>query len=321
MAKKLLDLPLSGRKNIIAWLETFRNKGVKQDVLNYFDQGNNYTSNARVNEFNSKVAIIVRALKANNINIKRTPKGRYSITAAMLKKIKIDNFTNELHDFVFDDELAKIKFDDKNVVNTLEKLSSKHNFIHLQYFKLFGDNNNLPALKWLINTYGYEHYNFSYIKVSDVFFNLVSEPSLDEDDVIDLFIETGILKNYISYIRYSTIIQSFNENLSTKSINKIISTFNITDGSARNVWNSLTMFSNKNVDVLEGLNLNNDGWKLLANTCINDVDKNNFNEYKNIIIKLNSISEIFYTTLLNSEWNSKELFLELIPEVRDIFLF
>ena len=56
MAKKLLALPLSGRQNIIAWMETFRNDGVRQSVMDFFDVGNNYTTNARVEAFNKKVS-------------------------------------------------------------------------------------------------------------------------------------------------------------------------------------------------------------------------------------------------------------------------
>jgi len=40
----LLSLPLSARKNIVLWLESYRDRGlgVKQSAISYFDDGNSY---------------------------------------------------------------------------------------------------------------------------------------------------------------------------------------------------------------------------------------------------------------------------------------
>ena len=107
---KALLLPLNARHSIIEWMNTFKNSGLglRQEALEIFNQGNNYTSIERVAFFNKHAKLVADSLKAIDVTIGKTPKGRLSITKIMLKKLTDpEKFTPGLYKFMFD-EITKL---------------------------------------------------------------------------------------------------------------------------------------------------------------------------------------------------------------------
>jgi hypothetical protein len=316
MASKLLSLPLSGRLNIIEWLETFRNSqcGLREEILDYFGRGNNYTSNLKIDEFNKKVEIIVSALKANGIEIKKTPKGRYSITAAMLKKLTIDKFTPELRKFFFDADLSSIKYDDPNVVPILDKLYKENkltNFSDIKYFQLFYKFHNLPAMEWLVKTYGVK--NYPIIDNNWVASILLNCRSLDrEDETIDFYIKMGIIRDGKVLTGLSVYTYPFLRNLSSRSLEKILPFVRISSTAiGQVVIKNMSDLYVENPKYLDFFKFSDDEWKQLAISLLKD-DKILFDE--DLIADLNSRSKVFVKTIsAERDWKHWGEFIKLTP--------
>ena len=318
----MLSLPLSGRMNIMNWLETFRNsgKGLNQKTLNLFDKGNNYTSNERITTFNKHVKIVVDAFKANNIEVKKTPKGRFSITAKMLKQLTLENFTDELYDFVFDETLSEINFDDKNVVKILDKLYSEgkiHDFFQLSYFKAFAEYNNIPALEWLVKTFGIEYYSFKNNIISDILFK-----TKYEDDILDFYIKVGILEN--TDLLEQTRLFKMIVDLKKESLKKILPLIRIENTeSAKYGVEMLNSYFDIDKDLIGFFKFTDTEWKRLATEFTKEIEtKNEFDYYLELLKLLVNTTPIFSLTLMNlKDWKMYKEFLTLVPLLRDIFIF
>lgn len=330
MAKNLLDLPLSGRQNIIKWIESFSNSGMglNESTLDLFDAGNNYTSNAKVDDFNKKVGILVRAFKSIGMPIKRTPKGRYSITFAMLKKLTLNNMTDELKDFIFDESLSELKFDDKNADKVMAKLKSEgKDFSSFRYFNRFLETQNLIAIDWLVKNYKYT-LRHSPLEEAVRFFAEKNNHDI-VDNLIDIYIKNGLIsKNEFIKGKWYYHPNWFRKNISELSLRKLIKFItlpnSLRDFPSTNMFNGVKSgyFDIKN-DLLNNLTFSDDEWKKMAGACKQIIsDKKSFREYETYIKKLMELSDVFTQELINStDWSAYTEFLSLIPEIKDIFIF
>lgn len=240
MAKKLLALPISARLNIVEWLEklqTSRDYGfsLKQSTIDIFDKGNEYNSNIKIDEFNSYVEIIIDALKKNGIDVPKTNLGRYSLNKIMLDSLKIENFTQELKDFVFDKNLTMLNLDDKKIVTYLDKIFKEEKTEYIfknkknqsRYFGLFAKHENLPAIKWLIEKCGVENFD---LKNSEMMINFkILQNKIGDDAVVDFFISTGIITHSLKSKNCVYVLIDLNRLLTKKSKDKLISFLEFTD--------------------------------------------------------------------------------------------
>jgi len=319
-----MSLPLSGRLNIVKWLETFRNngKGLNQSTIDFFDAGNNYVTNEKIDMFNKKVNILVKAINKAGITIKKTPRGRYSITYAMLKKIKLEDFTEELSKFVFDENLVGIQYDDKNITKTLSKLYKENKLIGFdngKYFKIFADYGNIPALEWLVKTYGIVKYDIN----SNYMVDVILTPSPYDADIIKLCIKHNILK-------FDSELFSFLENfkkvflLSPEAIKQIIPLINIQDDQ----WYGNTFFLKYifeyNEDYLKLIKADEDGWYKIAEYYTNYISghKVKYLQHSDCVGALMTLYPSFLKRILElTEWPFYNDIFEYIPEIKDIFIF
>lgn len=327
MASKLLALPLSGRKNIVDWLNTFRTSGLglKQSALDSFDQGNNYTSNAKIDEFNKKVEILVKSMKAAGIDIGATPKGRYSITARMLKSFTPPMFSDALKNLFFDPELAKVDFADKNAPKVLEELYTQNKRVELdnmETYQAFADHDNIPAIEWLIKTYGAKNYRFMYTAALDAFLTLVSKSALGEDKIIDMYIANGVIGISLDFDSHPFVLDKL-KNLSIPTLKRIIPLikFREEDGKiSYYLFNMLDSYQKVDDSLISLFPISDKNWMHLVNHTIDFVGE--IKKYEHLLLAFIKYAPYYLEEMLkHSEWRLYEEFLGLLPEVRDIFIF
>jgi len=324
MAREILLLPLSGRLNVIKWLESFRNSGngLNQDALNIFDTGNNYTNNAKINFFNRKVKIIIDALEINGIEIKKTPKGRYSLTLKTLSKLTLDKFTKKLSDFVFDENIADIDFrDKKNIVPLLNKLYKEgkiDGFKSLHIFKAFASYGNIPALEWLVKKYGIKNYDIT--QNTNLMFFLTEFKNF-ESELIDFYINSGILKEGFDLMENLTL---FNEitNLSEEGIKKVLKLIKLEPGDEF-CFNYLYNYYKTDPKLLNYFSFDKNDWDILAQSTITYIgnDYRLFNTYKSYLEYLIKTSNIFFESIILKKWKFSDDIINFVPSVKDIFFF
>lgn len=330
MASIQLDLPLSGRLNIVQWMENFRHQGfgLKQGAIDFFDQGNYYNTNKKVKEFNKIVSYFLDSLKNAGIESKSTPKGRFSVTTKMLEKLKYEHLTDELKDFLFDEKLSNIRFDDKNIVKLLTSLYAENNdieFNNMSYFENFALYGNLPALSWLVKTYGVEHYNLNSIKMGNIFRAMIDNKLLGESKTIDFFSSHGILKNSLNYgpddypsfvLRLKLSKQGFETVLPHVdfSKSKFLSTYS--------AFNFLYDLHTIDQSLLKLCNMTIESWKTIADYVVDKINNQNFDSFESFVISLMNTSEEIKQHMIEKEnWVAYNKFINLMPEVRDIFFF
>lgn len=325
MAKQILSLPLSGRQNIIKWLEKFRNsgEGLKQSTLDIFDIGNDYTTNAKINGFNKNVDIIKKALEKKGIEIKLTPKGRYSITSNMLNKLKLEDFTEELRNFVFDKSMAGIKFDDEKIVPLLDKMYKNNElqeFDSLNIFKAFASFANIPALNWLIKTYTLKNYSINFR--GKIMIDIISELKEHEDKLVDFYISSKIIKEGYELMESITIFKSLLD-LSHNSLKKILPLIRI-EPDDMFCFSYLERFVAKNPALLDLFKFNKKEWEILAASCVSYISnemifKVNIKFIKTLIEK--SSNEFLTCLITKTDWTFHDNVLALVPDIEKIFIF
>jgi len=344
MATRSLAIPISARTNIVSWLENFRNSGVgllKQTTLDFFDKGNEYNTNAKVDAFNDKVEIIAKALRANGENVEVSLKGgRYSITLAMLNRLKLENFTPELKALVFDSDGVGLKYDSPDAVKIMDDIHKKgknwsaiHTELnHINNFKEFAKHGNLTALQWLIDKYGVEHYLRSETQFDESFNILVAGTS--EKTAVDFFISSGLIPTALDFVNLdaflfftmSTLMRTF-FNLSEDSIKKILPFVKFYNNTkiGKDVLNFFELLSVKhqNPELFKLVILDADIISGLVEAIKSKHDDprvfSGHADFINCLITAYpSMLELF---LASNEWECYDNVLELFPEVHDLFIF
>lgn len=331
MAKIQMDLPFSGRLNIVNWMEdNFRHGGygLKQAAVDYFDQGNNYNNNAAVTEFNKVTKMFVDSMKTAGLVAGKTPSGRYSVTTKMLGKFKYEHLSDKLKAFMFDPDLATVKFDDPNADKAMEKVYFKNKnveFNNHEYFVNFAKKANLKAMSWLISVYGPKHYNLNGNKLSEVFDNMIKNPAIGEKKTIDFFITNGVLKLTLNYggDDYPTLLMK--TQLSKDGYTSILPLVNFKESrflSNYFLFDFMHELSENSPDLLKLCELDMDGWVELIEFSKDKISKSEFAEYEKYIQALIAVNQdILQHFLQSTDWDAYEEFLGLIPEVKDIFIF
>lgn len=325
-----MDLPLSGRLNIVKWLENFRHSGygLKQSAIDYFDQGNDYNTNAKVTEFNKTVKIFVDSLKNAGLVAGDTPRGRYSITSKMLEKLKYEHLSDKLKAFLFDEDLAKVKFDDPNADKTMAILYAKNKnieFNNRSYFENFAKMGNVKALQWLVDTYGIKNYELNGNKMGQIFRDMIENPKMGEDKTIGFFISTGIMADSLNYGYDDYPAFLMRMDISKSGFEKILPFANFSESrflSSYSTFDFLNKLHKKDPSLLKLCKISPDGWTSFIEYVIGKIDSHEFEGYKTFILALMEVSPSIIQQLIESTgWSAYDKFLELIPGVRDIFIF
>lgn len=330
MAKIQMDLPLSGRLNIVKWLEGFRHSGygLKQSAIDYFDQGNDYNTNAKVTEFNKTVKMFVDSMKNAGLVAGDTPRGRYSITSKMLEKFKYDHLSDKLKAFLFDSDLATVKFDDSNAASVMEVLYKNNKnieFDNLVYFENFALKGNVTAMLWLVKKYGTKKYNLNGIKMGGIFNGMIENSKFGEDKTVDFFIKTGILKETLDYKvgDYPAFLMRLK--LSKDSFEKVLPLTNFNESrflSSYSTFDFLNRLHLVDPSLLKLCNITKEGWISFIDYTVNKIHVSDFKDYESFIRALIETSpDILQNFLSRTSWSAYDKFLELIPGVKEIFIF
>lgn len=326
----MLLLPLSARKNIVSWLESYRDRGlsIKQSAISFFDAGNSYTSIAKKKDFNKKVEWIVSSLENAGITVKKTPKGRYSITSKMLSKITPEDLDSEFKKWAFSDDSIGIDFADKNITPTLQKLyDSGHldEFNDVKIFQAFAKNGNIPALRWLVKTFGVDNYPYTNKKIEEtLIIEFTSDDFKVHEDILDFYIESGIIngkrdgnKNYPPLWQ---LARSKNENV----VKKILPFVNIpADTNINLIISEINKMLPKFENVLNKyLNFNENDWKVIVDGLMTLDDRVDFeSQLADFFICLMHYPEFKKLILEKKDFVYYENILNTLPEVREIFIF
>ncbi len=326
-----MDLPLSGRLNIVKWMEdNFRHSGygLKQSAVDFFNQGNNYNTNALVTEFNKVTKMFVASMKNAGLVAGDTPKGRYSVTASMLAKFKYEHLSDKLKAFMFDADLATVKFDDPNADKAMEKVyfkNKKAEFDNYEYFVNFAKKGNLKAMSWLVSAYGPKHYNLNGNTLSSLFDEMMKNPAIGEMKTIDFFLSNGVLKLSLDYKDDDYPALLMKTSLSEEGYKKILPLVNFTESRFLSQYTLHDFMANLSLispDLLKLCKMDIDAWINLVDYSMGRISKKEFSDFKPYIQALMAVDpEIFNHFLNSTDWPAHEKFLELIPEVRDIFIF
>ena len=330
MAKIQMDLPLSGRLNIVKWLEGFRHSGygLKQAAIDYFDQGNDYNTNAKVTDFNKTVKIFVDSMKIAGLVAGDTPRGRYSITSKMLEKFKYEHISDKLKAFLFDSDLATVKFDDSNAAKVMEALYQKNKnieFNNLVYFENFAVKGNVSAMLWLVEKYGTKNYSLNGNKMGGIFTDMIENTNFGEDKTVDFFIKTGILKETLDYKTDDYPSFLMRTKLSKSGFEKILPLTNFNESrflSSYSTFDFLNRLHLVDPSLLKLCNITKDSWIEFADYTIGKISVSDFKNYESFIRALIETSPLLLEYFLTrTGWSAYNKFLELIPGVRDIFIF
>lgn len=331
MAKIQLDLPFSGRLNIVKWMnDNFRHGGygLKQSAVDFFDQGNDYNTNAKVTEFNKVVKMFVDSMKTAGLVAGDTPRGRYAITSKMLEKFKYEHLSDKLKDFMFDSDLSTVKFDDPNADKAMELVYKKNKnveFNNYVYFVNFAAKANIKALNWLVNTYGQKHYNLNSHTMAAVFIDMMKHGAIGEKKTIEFFISNGILKMSLNYRGddYPSLLMK--THFSKDGYSDILPLVNFKESRFLSQYTLHDFMANLSLispDLLKLCDMNIDDWIELVDYSIGRISNSDFSDFKPYIIALMNIDPQILQHLVNStNWSAHDKFLELIPEIRDIFIF
>jgi len=331
-----LNLSLSARKNIMKWLEKLREDGIgiKQSAISFFDQGNNYKSIARKELFNKTSEMIIDAIRNSGQSISSTPTGRYAISAAKLKKVKPEHFSDELKEWAIDEDLNEISFSSPFTVGKLTQLDKEgklENFDHIKIFEEFGKFRNIPAMEWLIKKYGADNYPWNTFEdggfkgriVQKILYDNLDEKIINEE-ILDLYMKYAIIRPS-NIAEHQTIppvwIIAENNDKIIKKLVRYIGFSEDTTGDSL-IGELASFFPDKKDIFLDNITFIDNEWEELAKGLVKRVDNRGLGMWEDLVIALMEKSDKFKEVLTKeTDWEYYEDVLKLLPEVREIFIF